>query len=169
MPGAHRQAGQDPVRSAAKSAWWITQGVGIVAVGLAILAVGLAVLGIPIYLIATSSKYQWLGIAGLQGLVTVELARQLAVKVLRNRAPSPKNLADWMGDAAVLIGFVFVVLVSIGEYEGWMHGAFSYATDSILGVLVVGLPVYWWRGKQRLVLALTARAIAGQWPWSATG
>jgi hypothetical protein len=105
----------------------------------------------------------------VQGIAAVVLASQLALKVLRNRTPSPVGLADWIGDAAVVIVWVATVLANIGQNQGWMHGAFEYALDSIFGLLLVGLPVYWWRGKRFVVLALTARAVAGRWPWSAGG
>jgi hypothetical protein len=102
-----------------------------------------------------------------QGIVAVVLARRLALKVLHNRTPSPVVLGDWIGDLALPIGWVAVVVASIGQDQGWMHGAYEYALGSILGLLVVGMPVYWWRGQRRLVLVLTARAVAGRWPWSA--
>jgi len=89
------------------------------------------------------------------------------VKVVRNRAPSPKILGDWIGDLALVIVWVAVVVASLGRIQGWMHGAFEYVMFSVLGLFAVGMPVYWWRGQQRVVLALTARAVAGRWPWSA--
>ncbi len=126
-----------------------------------IIATGLA--------IVTGSKLEPIAIAALQGVVTVIFAWRLAVKVLHNRAPSPVVLADWIGDAAVLLAWLVVVLASVGQIQGWMHGGFRYATFSILGLFIVGMPVYWWRGQQRVALVLTARAVAGRWPWSAAG
>ena len=58
---------------------------------------------------------------------------------------------------------------AVGERQGWMHGAFEYATVGFDGLFAVGMPVYWWRGQRRIVLALTARSVAGRWPWSASG
>jgi len=145
------------------------QGVGLIASCLAILVAGLAILGIPVYLIATDSKLAPIAVMALQGLVAVDLARRLVVKVLRNRAPSPKILVDWTGDLALEIVWAAIVLTSFGRIQGWMHGTFEYVMLSILGLFVVGMPVYWWRGQRRFVLALTARAVAGRWPWSAGG
>jgi len=134
-----------------------------------LIAAGLAIVGIPVYLLATKSKFLPIAIVAVQGFVAVVLARRLAQKVLRNRTPSPVVLADWIGDSAVVIGWFAVVLTSIGQNQGWVHGAFEYAMGSILGLCVAGMPVYWWRGQRRVVLALTARAVAGRWPWSAGG
>jgi hypothetical protein len=69
--------------------------------------------------------------------------RRLAVKVLRDSSPSPVVLADWIGDATVVIALVAVALLSIGQDQGCMHGAFEYAMGGICGLFVVGIPVYW--------------------------
>ncbi len=87
--------------------------------------------------------------------------------MLRDRTPSPVVLADWIGDGALVIVWIAIALASVGQYQGWMHGAFEYTTIGLCVLFVVCMPVYWWRGKQWVVLALTARAIAGRWPWSA--
>jgi hypothetical protein len=63
-----------------------------------------------------------------QGIVAVELARRLALKVLRNHA-------------ALVVGWMVSVLASIGTNQGWMHGAFEFAMLSVLGLYLVGLPV----------------------------
>ncbi len=154
MTGAHRRADQDPVPSVIKSVPWL-------------LLVGFV--GMPAYLLATDSKFLPIATMAAQGIVAVVLARRLALKVLRNRTPSPVILADWIGDGASVIAWVAVVLASIGRNQGWMHGAFEYAMAGILGLILVGMPVYWWRGQRRVVLSLTARAVAGRWPWSAGG
>ena len=160
MTGAHRRPDEHPVRSTLKSVWWLFLLVGLI-------VASLAVVGIPVYLIVADSKFLPIATMSVQCLVVVVLGSQLARKVLRNRTPSPVVLADWIGDSAVVIVWVATVLAGIGQNQGWMHGAFEYALDSIFGLLLVGLPVYWWRGKQFAVLALTARAVAGRWPWSA--
>jgi hypothetical protein len=165
MAGAHRRPDEAPVRSTLKSVLWLLLLLGVIVAGLAILAI----LGFIVYLIATDSKYSPIATAAVQGICAGVLARELVVKVLRNRTPSPVILADWIDDAAVVIAFVACVLAGTGQYEGWMHGAFEYAMSSILGLFIVGMPVYWWRGKRRVVLALTARAVDGRWPWSAGG
>lgn len=87
--------------------------------------------------------------------------------MLRNRMPSPAVLADWIGSSAGVIVWVAALLVSIGNTQGWMHGTFEYAIIGICELFLVGVPVYQWRGRQRVVLALTTRAAAGSWPWSA--
>ena len=150
-----------------KSVWWLLQGVGLLLLLVGLIAAGLAIVGIPAYLIATDSKFLPIATVAMQGIFVVVLARRLALKVLRNRTPSPVILAEWIGDTAVLILWVLVLLTTIGQYRGWMHGAFEYAMDGIFGLVGVGLPVYWWRGKRRVVLALTARLVDGRWPWSA--
>jgi hypothetical protein len=158
MTGAHRRPGQDPVRFALKS---------VLLAGF--IAASLAIVGIFAYLLATDSKYLLIIAMALQGFLAITYARRLAVKVLRNRTPSPVILADWIGDLALVIAWVAAALASFGQIQGWMHGAFEYAMDSSFGLLLVGMPAYWWRGQRRVVLALTARAVAGRWPWSAGG
>jgi hypothetical protein len=160
MTGAHRRTEQDPVWSVLKSVRWLLGLVGFI-------AGSLAFVGIPAYLIATDSKFLPVASMAVQGIVAVELARRLALKVVRNHSPSPVVLAEWIGDAALMVGLMVSVLASIGTNQGWMHGAFEFAMLSVLGLFLVGLPVYWFRGQRRLVLALTARAVAGRWPWSA--
>lgn len=169
MTGAHRHTDPDPVHSRLESVRWLLQGIGLIAACLAIVVAGLAIFGIPTYLIATDSKFAPIAVMALQGIVAVDLARRLVVKVLRNRTPSPKILADWIGDSTLVIAWAAVVLTSFGRIQGWMHGASEYVMLSILGLFAVGMPVYWWRGQQRAVLAPTARAVAGRWPWSAGG
>ena len=165
MTGAHRRPDEDPVRSTLRSVLSLLLLVGLIPAALAVLAI----VGLIVYLVATGSRYELIALMALQGIVAVVLASQLARKVLRNRTPSPLILADWIGDGAFMIVWLVIVLSTIGESQGWTHGAFEYAIDSILGLFVVGLPVYWWWGKRRVVLALTARAVDGRWPWSAGG
>ena len=118
-------------------------------------------------MIVTDSTYLPVMTMAGQCLVALIFGEQLAQKVLRNRTPSPVILADWIGDSAVVITLVALILARIGEMQGWLRGASEYVTDSMLGLLVLAMPVYWWRGQRRVVLALTARAVAGRWPWSA--
>lgn len=151
---------QDRVRSAVKSVRWLLAG---------LIAAAIAIAGILVYLLATHPKYLPIVTITVQSILAVEFARRLAVKMLRNRTPSPVVLADWIGDGAFVIVWVAIALVSIGQHQGWMHGTFEYATGGICGLFVVGMPVYWWRGQRRVVLALTARSVAGRWPWSASG
>lgn len=161
MTGAHRRTEeQDPIRPVLESVRWLLGLVGLI-------AVGLAIVGIPVYLAVTDSKFLPIATMALQGIVGVVLARQLALEVLRNRAPSPVVLAEWLSDSAIVIGWAISLLANIGQHQGWMHGAFEYAMFGILGLFVVGMPVYWFRGQRRVVLALTARAVGGRWPWSA--
>lgn len=160
MTGAHRRTEQDPIRPVLKSVRWLLALVGLI-------AVGLAIVGIPVYLIVTDSTFLPIATTAAQGIVTVVLARRLALEVVRNRAPSPVVLAEWISDSAVVIAWFATVLTSIGQHQGWLHGAFEYAMLGILGLFLVGMPVYWIRGQRRVVLALTARAVGGRWPWSA--
>ena len=165
MTGAHRRPDEDPVRSTFKSVLWLLLLVGLIAAGLALLAI----VGFIVYVIATDSKYLPIVTTAIQVIIVVVFASELVLKVRRNHTPSPVILADWIDDAAVVMVFVVCLLAGIGRDEGWMHGAFEYVTSSILGLFIVAMPVYWWRGKRRVVLALTARAVAGRWPWSAGG
>jgi hypothetical protein len=127
-------------------------------------------MGISAYLIVAGSEYQArIGLTALQGFLAIVYGRRLALKVAGNRTPSPVVLAGWIGDSALVIMWVVSVLAGICELQGWMHGAVEYAVLSIAGLFAVGMPVYWWRGQRRLVLALTARAVAGRWPWPAGG
>jgi hypothetical protein len=65
-----------------------------------------------------------------------------------------------------VIMWTVILVTTIGDFEGWMHGAFRYAVGSVAGLFLVGLPLYWWRGKRLLLSALTARAASGRWPRS---
>jgi hypothetical protein len=158
MTGAHRQADQHGAPSAVKSVRWLLEAAGVIAV--------VAGLGFGIYLAVTNSKLFPIALMTTQGIVAVELARRLALEVVRDRAPSPVVLADWIDDSAVVIAWAALFLANIGEHQGWMHGAFQVTMLGVLGLFVVGMPLYWWRGKQRVVQALTGRAVAGQWPWA---
>jgi hypothetical protein len=151
MTVEHRRAA-DPhrVRTALKSVWWLVLLIGLLAVGL-----------------ATNSKYLPTVLIGAQVLAAFLLARPLAMKVLRNRSPSPVILADWIGDAAMVFVWVALLFIDISQSLGWMHGAIENAAFSIVGLFLVGVLIYRWRGQRRLVLVLTALAVAGQWPWSA--
>lgn len=154
MAGAHRGAGGDPVtREGVLALLWL--------IGL------LAVVGVVAYFLVTDWKDLPIITLALQALLVATYAQRLVVKVVRNRAPSPKILAGWIGDLAFLIMWAAIALTNFGRIQGWMHGAFDDVMLSILGVFAVGMPVYWWRGQRRVVLALTARAVAGRWPWSA--
>jgi len=151
MNGAHHQRDQHPVRSVLISVLWLLALAGF----------------IGICLLFAGSRFQAYTIIAVQGTVAVVLARRLALDVLRNRAPSPAVLADWIDDAALVAAWLVVVLTSIGQSQGWMHGALRWAVLGLLGLFAAGMPAYWWRGKRRVVQALTARALAGQWPWPA--
>jgi hypothetical protein len=59
---------------------------------------------------------------------------------------------------AQLFGAVVVVLASIGQLRGWMHGMFRDFIGSVLVLYVIGSPVYWFGGKRRLIAALRTRA-----------
>lgn len=156
MTGAHRRADQGLLQSVR----WLLALIGLVSMLLAIVA-------LPIYLAVTNSRFLTVALIAMQGILVLEFARRLAVKVLRNRTPSPKILADWIEDAAFVIALAISLIANIGQHQGWMHGAFQYTTLSVLGLFVVGLPGYWWHGKRRVTYALTARAVAGRWPWLA--
>jgi hypothetical protein len=158
MTGAHSRTDEDPVQS-------VLGNVGC----LLLLASVLALVGLFAYLLATDSKDLPIPLMALQGLVVITYARRLALKILRNRSPSPVILADWISESARVIAWTVVLLITIGEFEGWMHGAVRYALAGILGLFIVCLPLYWWRGQRRLVLALTARLVESRWPWSAGG
>ena len=157
MTGAHRRP-ED--RSVLASVRWLLALVGYI-------ALAVAIVGVPIYLGVTDSKFLPIATLALQAFVVVTYARRLAFKVLRNRAPSPVILADWVSDAALTVAWFGSIAANIGEQQGWMHGAYKYGLFGILGLLAVAMPLYWWRGQQRLILALTARAVGGRWPWSA--
>jgi hypothetical protein len=51
-----------------------------------------------IVLVATHSKYLPIALIALQSTIAVRYAITLAVKILRDRTPSPVVLADWFGD-----------------------------------------------------------------------
>ena len=139
-------------------------------VGCLLLLVGvLADLGLFGYLLATDSKDLPIPVMALQGLIVITYARRLAVKILRNRSPSPVILADWISDSGRVILWTVLLVATIGQFEGWVQGGFRYALLAVFGLFIVGMPLYWWRGQQRLVLAFTARSVAGRWPWSAGG
>jgi hypothetical protein len=160
MTGAHRQTDQNVVCSVLKSVRWLLLLVGFI-------AATLAIVGIPLYLVVTSPRLGPIVVTVIQGLVAIQLGRRLVLEVLRNRAPSPVILAEWISDSALVITWTVIVLASIGREQGRMHGAVEYAAATFLGVFLVSMPVYWWRGQHRVVLALTARSVAGRWPWSA--
>jgi hypothetical protein len=163
MSGAHRQTDQDPVRSALKSVRWLLGLLGFI-------AVSLAIVGIPVYLLTRGGRFLPIFTITMQGVIVVVLARRLVRDVHRDRTPSAVVMADWIGDSAYVTAWVALLVVSIAQHQGLMHGAFQYAMFGIMGLFLVGLPVYWFvGGEQRAVLALTARAVAGRWPWSAGG
>lgn len=156
MTGAHRRTERDPVTvEGVRALLWL---VGLV-----------AVIGVFAYVLVTDWKDLPILLLALQALIAATYAKELVVNVVRNRAPTPVVIADWIGDLAVLIGWLVVVISGIGQHLGWMHGAFEYALVSVLVLFAVGMPVYWWRGQRRVVLVLTARSIAGRWPWSVGG
>jgi hypothetical protein len=156
MTGAHCRINKHPIRSAVMAA-------GMAAVLL--LMAGLIVA--CIVLMATHSKHLPIVVIAMQSTIAVWSAGTLAGKMQRDRTPSPVVLADWIGDVALVIVLTDAALANVGQHQGWMHGAFEYTTLALCGLFTVTMPVYWWRGKQRVVLALTARATAGRWPWSA--
>jgi hypothetical protein len=156
MTGAHRREGWDPITvEGVRALLWL---VGF-----------FAVIGLFAYFLVTDWKDLPILLLALQALLTATYTKELVVKVVRNRTPTPVVIADWIADLALLIGWVVIVIAGTGQHLGWMHGAFEYATVSILVLFAVGLPVYWWRGQQLVVLALTARSVAGRWPWSVGG
>jgi hypothetical protein len=156
MTGVHRRAGWDPVTAeGVRALLWL---IGF-----------FAVVGVFAYFLVTDWKALPFLTLALQALILATSAKRLIVKVVRNRAPTPVVLADWIGDLALLIGWVVAVISAIGRNLGWMHGAFEYALISMLVVFAVGMPAYWWKGQRRVVLALTARSVAGRWPWSVGG
>jgi hypothetical protein len=156
MTGAHRRAGWDPVTVAGvRALLWL---IGF-----------FSAVGVFAYFLVADWKDLPILILVPQALILAISAKELVVKVVRNRAPTPVLIADWIGDLGLLTGWVVVVITTIGRNLGWMHGAFEYAVGGMLVLYAVGMPVYWWKGKRRIVLALTARSVAGRWPWSAGG
>jgi hypothetical protein len=142
-----------------KSVRWLLTPVAVLAM--------LVGVGLGIYFAVTKSGFLPIAVVTAQGIAAVVLARRLGREVLRTRAPSPAVLADWLDDSAALVAWVTTVLANVGEQEGWLHGPFEYTVLGILGLFLLGAPVYWWRGKRHVVRLLTARAVAGQWPWAA--
>jgi hypothetical protein len=153
MTGAHRRPGWDPVTvEGVRALLW--------------LAGFFAVIGVFAYFLVTDWKDLRILVLALQVLLAGTYAKELVVEVVRNRMPTPAVIADWIGDLALVILWLLIVISGIGQHLGWMHGAAEYALLSILTLLAAGMPVYWWWGQRRVVLALTARSVAGQWPWS---
>ncbi len=156
MTGAHRNADRDPTSvEGVRALLWL---VGVLA------AVGV----FAYFLVADWNDLPTLVLVP-QALLVATYAKRLVVNVARNRTPTPVVLADWIGDLALFIGWFVVVISGIGRQLGWMHGAFEYVLVCILVLFAVAMPVYWWRGQRRVVLALTARSVAGRWPWSVGG
>jgi hypothetical protein len=156
MTGGHRREGWDPITiEGVRALLWL--------IGFS------AVIGVFAYFLVTDWKDLPILLLALQAIIAATCAKELLVKVVRNRAPTPVLLADWIGDLALLLGWLVVMISGIGQHLGWMHGAFQYALVSTLVLFTVGMPAYWWRGQRRVVLALTARSVAGRWPWSVGG
>lgn len=156
MTGAHRREGWDATTvEGVRALLWL---IGFI-----------AVIGVFAYFLVTDWKDLPILLLALQAFLAATYAKRLVVKVVRNRTPTPVVIADWIGDLAVFIGWFVVVISGIGRQLGWMHGAFEYALVSIFVLFAVAMPVYWWRGQRRVALALTARSVAGRWPWSVGG
>jgi hypothetical protein len=156
MTGAHRREGWDQTTvEGVRALFWL---IGFV-----------AVIGVFAYFLVTDWKDLPIILLALQALLAATYAKELVVKVVRNRSPTPVLIADWIGDLALLIAWFFILISGIGRQLGWMHGAVEYALMSILALFAVGMPVYWFWGQRRAVISLTARSVAGQWPWSVGG
>lgn len=144
-------------------------GFALETVGCALMLVGvLAVLGLFVYFLATNSKDLLIPLMALQGFVLLTYVTQLAAKV-RKRSPSPEDVVEWISDSAFVLLWAALLFESVGQREKWPQGAYDDALIGVSGLFLIGTIFYWWRGKRLLISALTARAAAGRWPWSAGG
>jgi hypothetical protein len=81
------------------------------------------------------------------------------VQNLASKQPqSAEGVANRLSLTAQLIGAVVVLLASIGQMRGWMHGMFRDVIIGVPVVCVIGSPAYWFGGKRRLIAVLRTRA-----------
>jgi hypothetical protein len=156
MAGAHRSTIHTPVRSALKSAAWLTAGVGLVGVPLGVLAVG-------IYFAVADRTGGLLSTAGLQGVCCL-LALAGPAVLLRKGSYSVANVDQLIGSAFLLLVCSVGLLINIGGLQGWINGTPEYVLAGIDGLLVVAMSAYCLGGKRRLLAALNARVASKKSP-----
>jgi hypothetical protein len=158
MTGEHRRTSVKPFWSAWTRSTLLAL---LVTVGV------LAYLAIVIYVLVGGQRWSSLLIAGNLALATVVWAGRLAGEVLRDRTRSPASVAEWIGDAVMVIGLALTLVADIGDRERWLHGSAEFALRSATGVILAAWPVYFLVGQRRMEGVLTARLVGGRWPWSA--
>ena len=120
---------------------------------LAVIVVPVAAIGFIIYLGVTTSGI-WILVAVLDAVVVIQAAHRVVLNLASTQLQSAEEVVDRLSLIAQLIGAVVVVLASIGQVRGWMHGMFRDAIAGVLLVYLIGSPVYWFGGKRRLIAVL---------------
>jgi hypothetical protein len=163
VSGAHRGKGDTSFLRAASTTGGLKTLGALVALA-AVCTVFLALLGLAVYIAIRYPARQPAIVIAVQSLAWIWWAVQLAGNLRRGRTRSPKELVERMGHAAWLAGWTAVLLSSVGEQQGWLHGITEYILVGICSLFVVGIPVSWFGGKRRLIAVMTARTAARQGP-----
>jgi hypothetical protein len=95
-------------------------------------------------------------VAAGDGVIVIRTAHRLVLNLADQRLRSAEQMADRLSLIAELIGALVVALAAVGQLRGWMHGMFRDVVAGVLAVYLVGMPVYWYGGKRRLIAVLRA-------------
>jgi hypothetical protein len=157
VSGAHRGKGDTSFLRAARTTGGLKTLGALVALAAAFAAL-LALLGLAVYVSLRHPATAPVILIAMQSFLWIVWAGELARNLRRGRTRSPKELVERMGHAVWLAGWTAVLLSSVGEQQGWLHGITEYILVGICSLFVVGIPVSWFGGKRRLIAAMTARA-----------
>ncbi len=125
---------------------------------LAVIIVPCALIALAIYVGIRHSSALFIVGSVLDAVIVIEAAHRVVLNLGGKRPETAEEVVSRLSLVAQLIGAVVVVLEFIGQSRGWMGGIFG---DVVLGVVVlylIGMPVYRFGGKSRLIAALRARA-----------
>jgi len=154
MSGAHRRP------EGTSLAIWLKSIGGLAALALAILLplALLALLGGVIYVaVAYPAVDPFILIAAL-GVFWIRAAIDVATMLRRESVPGPRRRLD----RAEAVGWILVSTLLLLSAIGREHGLLGGVTKWLCGALVLLLPVYWLRGKGRLIAAMEKRAAMRQ-------
>jgi len=123
-----------------------------------VVVVPLAGIGFIIYLGIKHRSGVLILLGALDGIILIQAAHRAVLNLANKQLHSTEQMADRLSLIAQLVGALVAALASIGQVRGRMHAAFRDVIAGVLVLYLVGLPIYWFGGRRRLISVLRTRA-----------
>ena len=125
---------------------------------IATVVVPLAGIGFLIFLGLTHSPAIFIILGAGNVIFIIQAVHRVVLNLADKHPQTADRMADRLGLIANLVVALVMALAFVGEVRGWMHGTFRVVVLGVLGLYLLGAPIYWYGGRRRLIEVLRTRA-----------